>query len=223
MAYLGQTFVASQLPKENNYGAVPAGEYVATIASAELKATKAGDGQYINTRYKIVDGEFKGRSFFDLINISNPNPQSVEIGLARLNTIIECGGLHEIQDSDQLVGIIIKAILTVEQYNGSDKNRLLRIENLNSVPQQQAQQPLMQQPVQPQQPVYQQPAQLPSQLSHWGQQPVQQPTQQPVYQQPVQQQQPVAPQQQVWGQQPIAPQQPTIQNTQNNLEDEIPF
>lgn len=219
MAYLGQTFVSSQLPKENNYGAVPTGEYVAKIASAELKTTKAGDGQYINTRYKIVDGEFKGRSFFDLINISNPNATAVEIGLARLNTIIECGGLHEIQDSDQLVGIIIKAILTVEQYNGSDKNRLLRIESLNSVPQQQTQQPAQQQ-----NPVYQQPAQVPAQVPHWGQQPVQQPTQQPVYQQPVQPQQPVAPQQQVWGQQPVQPQQqPTIQNTQNNLEDEIPF
>lgn len=219
MAQFGQTFYTAQLPKENTREALPAGEYIAVFDKAEIKTTKAGDGQYLNCQFKVVDGQHKGGVFFDIINIANPNAQAVEIGLARLNTLLTIGGLSACGSTEDLehARIHILAVLGVEEYNGNKKNKLIAIKNPNAQ-QQRSPQPTMQ-PIQ--------------QQSYVAQQPVQQ---QPVYQQPQQQYAPVAqqqpqapvaqpqPQTQTW--QATAPQQPvapTIQSTQEMLDDHIPF
>lgn len=206
MAQFGQTFYTAQLPKENTREALPAGEYIAVLDKAEIKTTKAGDGQYLNCQFKVVDGQNKGGVFFDIINIANPNAQAVEIGLARLNTLLTIGGLSACGSTEDLehARIHILAVLGVEEYNGNKKNKLIAMKNPNAQ-QQRSPQPKMQ-------PITQQ--------SYVAQQPVQQPQQQyaPVAQpqqaQPTMQWQATAPQQ------PVAP---TIQSTQEMLNDFIPF
>ena len=47
------------------FEALPAGEYVAKITTAEVKATKAGDGQYLNIVWEIQDDAYFGRKVFD--------------------------------------------------------------------------------------------------------------------------------------------------------------
>lgn len=204
MAQFGQTFYTSQLPQETTREALPAGEYIAVLSKAELKYTKAGDGQYLNCQFKVVDGQHKGGVFFDIINISNPSQQAVEIGLARLNTLLTIGGLNACGSTEELdhAQIHILAVLSVEEYNGSKKNKLVSIKNprVQAQPVQQQQQQQWQQPVQQQQQWQQQ----------WQSQP---PVTQPVYQQPVQQ----------WQSQPQQQFAPTIQSTQAQLDDEIPF
>jgi hypothetical protein len=216
MAQFGQVFYTAQLPKEASREALPAGEYIAVLDKAEIKTTKSGDGQYIDCQYKVVDGQHKGNGFFDKINISNPNPVSVEIGLARLNTILTIGGLSQCGSTEELehARIHILAVLGVEEYNGNKKNRLIAIKNPNA--QVKSPQPTMQpitqqsyvaqQPIQAQ-PVYQQPIQAQPQA------PVQQQQYAPVAQQPIQQ----------WQSQPQQPVAPSIQSTSQMLNDEIPF
>jgi hypothetical protein len=196
MAQFGQVFYTAQLPKENTREALPAGEYIAVLDKAEIKTTKTGEGQYINCQFKVVDGQHKGGVFFDIINISNPNAQALEIGLARLNTILSIGGLNQCGSTEELehARIHILAVLGIEEYNGNKKNKLIAIKNPNA--QVKTPQPTMQQ-------------------SYVAQQPIQ--PQQPVYQQP-QKTQPV----QNW-QQPQASVAPSIQSTQAMLDDEIPF
>lgn len=155
MAQFGQTFYTSQLPKENTRKALPAGEYVAVLDKAEIKTTKAGDGQYLNLQFKVVDGQHKGGVFFDIINIANPNAQAVEIGLARLNTLLTIGGLNQCGSTEYLehARIHILAVLGVEEYNGNKKNKLIAIKNPNA--QQPQAQPVYQQPQQQYAPVAQ--------------------------------------------------------------------
>jgi len=210
MAHFGQTFYTNQLPKETTREALPAGQYISVLDKAEIKSTKAGDGQYINCQFKVVDGQHKGGVFFDIINIANPNQQAVEIGLARLNTILTIGGLNQCGSTEELehARIHILAVVGVEEYNGNKKNKLIAIKNPNAqtqVAQQPVSQPVYQQPQQ-QQPVYQQPQQTQPQ-QNW---------QQP--QAPV-----VQPQTQQWQAQPQQPVAPSIQSTQAMLSDEIPF
>jgi hypothetical protein len=221
MAQFGQTFYTAQLPKETTREALPAGVYISLLDKAEIKTTKAGDGQYIDCQFRVVDGQHKGRSFFDKINISNPSQQAVEIGLARLNTILTIGGLNQCGSTEELeqARIHILAVLGIEEHNGGTRNFL----NFIKDPKQQKPQPTMQQSyvaqqaIQPQQPVAQPVYQQPQQAQQNWQQP----------QPPVQQQQyaPVlqAQQTQQWQSQPQQPVAPLVQTTAQMLDDEIPF
>ena len=202
MAQFGQTFYTAQLPKENTREALPAGEYISVLHKAEIKTNDKGN-QYINCQFKVVDGQHKGGVFFDIINIANSNAQAVEIGLARLNTLLTIGGLSACGSTEDLehARIHILAVLGLEEYNGNKKNKLIAMKNPNAQ-QQRSPQPTMQ-------PITQQ--------SYVAQQP----QAQPVYQQQ-QQTQPQQPTMQ-WQSQPQQPVAPTIQSTQEMLNDFIPF
>lgn len=213
MAQFGQTFYTAQLPKENTREALPAGEYIAVLRKAELKTNDKGN-QYINCQFKVVDGQHKGGVFFDIINIANSSEQAVEIGLARLNTLLTIGGLSGCGSTEELehAGIHILAVLGVKEYNGNKKNELIVMKNPNEQQRlpQQTMQPITQQSYVAQQPIAQ---------PVYQQQPQAQPVQnwqQP--QSPVQQ-----PQVQQWQSQPQQPVAPTIQSTQEMLSDSIPF
>lgn len=223
MVRLATPFYTAQLPQENTYEALPEGQYIASVSKIELKYTKAGNGQYLNVQFTIVDGQLKGKTFFDKINISNINQQAVEIGLARLNTLLSVGGLHALEDTEQLNGITVLATIgfAKELYQGQKQNTVARIESPNK-----QQSPVQQQSYVAQAPVAQPVYQQTQPVQNWQQQQSQpqQNWQQP--QAPVQQYAPVAQQQapvQQWQSQPQQPVAPTIQSTQEMLSDSIPF
>lgn len=122
--FLGENFVASQMPvSESNFDPLPAGWYQVRVAGAEVKATKAGTGQYIAVRYDVVGPTHEGRVVFGNINIRNPNPQAETIGRQQLGELMRAIGLESLQDSDQLVGgncSIKLSIRNDEQYGASN-------------------------------------------------------------------------------------------------------
>lgn len=105
----------AQLPQQANhegnneqmddFSAIPAGEYVGQIVKSEFKDTKAKTGKYLNLQIKILEGEYKGRIIFELLNLINPNPVAVEIANKALNSICVACGLVGVEDSDELHGI----------------------------------------------------------------------------------------------------------------------
>lgn len=188
MQNFNMPIVRSQLPQEEVFKPLPEGKYIAMIAKAEIKDTKSMTGQYVNFKYTIVDGQHKGRSFFDIVNISNPNQQAVDIGLARLNTILTIGGIETLQNTQQLINITVLATIgfSDEIRNGERQNRVVKLES-----------PTQQSQVQQQaQPVYHQ-----------------QYTPPPMQQQAMQ----------TWQSTPPQAQAPTIQQSQQMLNDSIPF
>jgi len=124
MANLGQTFAADQMPQsDNNYEPLPAGWYKVKIAGAELKDTKAGNGQYIAVRYDITGPSHEGRVVFGNLNIRNPNPKAEEIGHQQLGELMRAIGLSKVQDTDELIGGVLSIKLAVtqsEQYGASN-------------------------------------------------------------------------------------------------------
>lgn len=92
---------------------LPAGWYLSTIHSAEVKATKAGNGEYIKLRYNLVGGEHAGRVVFGNLNTRNSSEKAQEIGRQQLGEIMRCIGLATIQDTDQLVGGTLEIKLSV--------------------------------------------------------------------------------------------------------------
>ena len=116
MAFLSESFDVNELPQGNgNFEPLPAGWYTATISQAELKATKAGNGQYIKLRYDITGPTHQGRVVFGNLNIKNPNPKAEEIGRADLGNIMRAIGLAKVTDTDQLIGGQIAIKLEVKQ------------------------------------------------------------------------------------------------------------
>jgi hypothetical protein len=125
MAFLQETFDVNELPQGNsNYDPLPAGWYTATITQAELKETKAGNGQYIKLRYDITGPSHQGRVVFGNLNIKNPNPKAEEIGRQQLGEIMRAIGLAKVTDTDQLIGGQISIKLEVKndaQYGASNE------------------------------------------------------------------------------------------------------
>lgn len=125
MAFLNETYDVNQLPQgNNNYEPLPAGWYTATITQAELKDTKAGNGQYIKLRYDITGPTGQGRVVFGNLNIKNPNQKAEEIGRQQLGDIMRAIGLAKVTDTDQLIGNSLSIKLDVkqdEQYGPSNE------------------------------------------------------------------------------------------------------
>jgi hypothetical protein len=127
MANLGETFDVSTLPQGNtgSYDPLPPGWYTATMAAAEIKATKTGTGQYIAIRYDITGPTHQGRVVFGNLNIRNQSPKAEEIGRQQLGDICRAIGLAKVSDTDQLIGNSLMIKLDVEkseQYG--DKNQV---------------------------------------------------------------------------------------------------
>lgn len=123
MGFLGQEFNEADMPESDSFEPIPAGWYMAKVAAAELKDTKAGNGRYIKLRFDIVGPSHQGRVVFANINISNPNPTAEEIGRKQLGDLMRSTGLAKLSDTDQLVGgncSIKVSISKSDQYGDSN-------------------------------------------------------------------------------------------------------
>ena len=122
MAFLEESFDVNELPQgTSNFEPLPAGWYTATITQAELKDTKAGNGQYIKLRYDITGPSHQGRVVFGNLNIKNPSAKAEEIGRQQLGEIMRAIGLAKVTDTDQLIGgqICIKLEIKDDPQYGS--------------------------------------------------------------------------------------------------------
>jgi|GEM_PF-345512 len=185
-------FDARQVDPQQSFEPIPAGWYNMMIVESEMKPTSNGQGAYLQLSLKVVDGQYAGRQVFDRLNLQNQNPVAAEIAYKRLSAYCHATGVIQVQDSQQLHGIPLKARVSVRtdstgQYDPS--NEIKAVKHINeetgttAAPAQQG----FQQPQQAPQQQWQQP---PAQQAPAPQQ-FQQPAQQPQFQQPAPQQAPV--------------------------------
>ena len=123
MANLNETYNVTDLPKGTNYEVLPEGWYTSTINGAEIRNTKAGNGQYIAAQYSITGPTHQGRVVFGNLNIKNPSAKAEEIGRQQLGDLMRAIGLSSVSDTDQLIGGQLNIKLTInksEQYG--DRN-----------------------------------------------------------------------------------------------------
>jgi len=106
--------------KESNFELIPPGTYYVMLDEASVKDTKAGTGQYINCKFKIVGGEYDDRFIFHTFNIANPNPKAVEIGIGQLKTFLRCAGqpFNVLTDVNTLLGLRCDAIVKTQADTG---------------------------------------------------------------------------------------------------------
>jgi hypothetical protein len=107
MAYLDQPINVNDLPEDTggDFLPIPAGDYTASIKSADLTPTKDGSGQYIKLRLDVTGPTHAGRVIFANVNIRNQSSAAEQIGRAQLGAIMKAAGMATLQDTDQLVGV----------------------------------------------------------------------------------------------------------------------
>lgn len=89
-------FDASQVAPSQAFETLPTGWYNAIIDDAEIKPTKAGDGAYINYRFSILDGQYKGQKVWAMLNMKNPNSEAERIAREQLSALCHAVGRLQI-------------------------------------------------------------------------------------------------------------------------------
>ncbi|TCZ63911.1 DUF669 domain-containing protein [Roseicella aquatilis] len=114
MAQLNQTFDASGVAPAAPLELLPPGRYAAQIVQSEMRATRAGNGQYLWLEMDVIEGSHQGRKIWDQINLVNPNQQTVEIAQRTLSAICHAVGQLQVSDSEQLHFHPLQVTLAVE-------------------------------------------------------------------------------------------------------------
>jgi hypothetical protein len=102
--------------KSRDYGPLPAGPYDAEITGAEVKTTKAGNGQYLEVENTVISPEqYAGRKVWARINLANPNPEAERIGREELSALCRAVGIPVLKDSDQLFGKMLRIRVKIDR------------------------------------------------------------------------------------------------------------
>ena len=119
-------FDANQVEPAKSREALPAGKYVAVITESEMKATKAGTGEYLNVTFEVIEGEHKGRKTWARLNLNNPNNQAVQIAQAELSAICRAVGVLTPNDSTELhdLPLVIDVACRKRPDNGEINNEI---------------------------------------------------------------------------------------------------
>lgn len=96
------SFNANDVPEDEGFEVIPAGDYTGQIIKSEMKDTKAGTGMYLELRIQVLDEEYSGRLIFERLNLVNPNDTAVKIAQRTLADICEACGVLEVEDSEEL-------------------------------------------------------------------------------------------------------------------------
>jgi hypothetical protein len=114
MAQLNDTFDATGVAPAAPMELLPPGRYATQIVNSEMRATKAGTGQYLWLEMDVLEGPHQGRKIWDQLNLVNQSQQTVEIAQRTLSAICHAVGQLQVSDSEQLHFRPVQVTLAVE-------------------------------------------------------------------------------------------------------------
>lgn len=95
-------FDASQVDPSVPFEVLPSDKHLVEITKSEMKATKAGDGAYLELEYTVLDGAFKGRKVWDRLCLNHRTQKTVEIARANLSAVCHAVGVMKPRQSSEL-------------------------------------------------------------------------------------------------------------------------
>lgn len=101
-------FDARTVQPDTGMEPVPTAWYNVMADASEKKPTNDGQGEYLEVRYNILDGQYRGRKLFSRFNTKNNNAQAMDIAYRQLSALCHATGVLVLQDSQQLHGIPLK-------------------------------------------------------------------------------------------------------------------
>lgn len=129
-------FNANEVEPTTSFEPLPAGAYVAAITASEMKATKKGDGSYLQFEYTVLEGDCKGRKVWDRLCINHPNDLTQKIARGNLSAICRSIGVLQPRDSSELhnVPMLITVKCKKRDDNGEISNEVKGYSAVESVP-----------------------------------------------------------------------------------------
>ena len=98
-------FDANQVAPLAEYTVLPEGQYLVEITNSCQKQTKAGDGNYLELEYTVLDGEHKGAHHWDRLCLDHPSEKAMKRAHAALSAICHATGVMSLRDTVELHGI----------------------------------------------------------------------------------------------------------------------
>ena len=95
-------FDANTVDPTTDFEPIPAGRYIAAITASEMKATKNGNGSYLQLEFVVLEGDCKDRKVWARLNLNNPNATAVKIARSELSAICHAVGVMQPKDSVEL-------------------------------------------------------------------------------------------------------------------------
>jgi len=113
-------FNADDHPPLTRPDPLPAGRYLAAVVESQLRATRAGDGQFVELRFQILEGEQRGRSVYARLNLWNPSEAAVAMAHSELASICRAVGVRQVSDTQALheIPVFIEIAQEVRRDNG---------------------------------------------------------------------------------------------------------
>lgn len=108
-------FDASTVEPNVGFDPVPAGDYLICIQDSEFKETLNKDGEYLELKTEIIEGDHKGKFVFDRLNLKNKNEIAVKIAMSQLSAICHAVGILRPKDSVELHNKPILATISLEE------------------------------------------------------------------------------------------------------------
>ena len=95
-------FDAREVKPLVEYTVLPEGQYLVEITQSQYKQTKAGDGNYLEFEYTVLDGEQKGSLHWDRLCLEHPSPKATRRAHAALSAICHSVGVMNFRDTVEL-------------------------------------------------------------------------------------------------------------------------
>lgn len=108
------------------FDAIPAGDYRAIATNSEMKATKQGDGMYLQIEWELLDEPYRGRKLWSRLNLENKNETAVKIAQQELSSICRAVGILRPKDSGELHNkpVMLKVGVELRKDTGEQSNRI---------------------------------------------------------------------------------------------------
>lgn len=112
------------------------GDYAFVCQDAEVKTTRAGNGQYVNCKFIVADGPCKDKTVWQIFNISNPSETAQRIGREQLSKLCVAIGFAQgdkLTDTAMLLRKPFKGSLEIKQRkdNGENYFEIVKFEKLD--------------------------------------------------------------------------------------------
>ena len=114
--------MSNEIPSD--FGAIPEGKYLVQIAETQEKISGSGN-KYLNLKLQILDGEYKNRFLWDIINLWHPKDNVREIASQTMASICRATNILKPSTSEELHYKPLRASISLEtdsQYG--DQNRV---------------------------------------------------------------------------------------------------
>ncbi|OGS40510.1 MAG: hypothetical protein A3K77_00765 [Euryarchaeota archaeon RBG_13_31_8] len=93
MADLSNTQIDQNVPESGSFTVLPEGFYLCVIINDEIKDTQKG-GKMLEINLLVIDGQYKGETLTDRLNIINASSIAQKIGQGTLKKLCRLTGLE---------------------------------------------------------------------------------------------------------------------------------